>query len=150
MNFDYRIEKLPYKDFLSFLQEVDNDFVPPLLDRIDVESYFNKVNKFATFIECFHDNNLAGLLIFYGNNRETRKGFVTFIAVKNFYRGQGIAGNLLGMACEVAKRNGMAVLGIDTNNIIARNCYIKNGFNLIESHRLENTLLERFYLERTL
>ena len=149
MNFNYRIEKLSYKAFLSFIKDVEQDFVPPLLDRIDVETYYNKVNTYAAFIECYHDNDLVGLLISYVNNKETRKGFVTFIAVKNCYRGNGIAGNLLDKACEFAKYNGMSVLGIDTNNIIARDCYIKNGFKLIESHRQENSLLERFYLERT-
>lgn len=150
MIFNYRIEKLPYKAFLSFIKDVEKDFIPPLLERIDVETYYQKVNTHAAFIECYDDNELAGLLISYVNNMETRKGFVTFVAVKERYRGNGIAGNLLDKACELAKRNGMSVLGIDTNNIIARDCYIKNGFNLIESHRLENSLLERFYLERIL
>lgn len=148
MIYNYRIEKISYNVFLSFLKDVENDFVPPLLERIDAETYYNKTNTYAAFIECYDDNELAGLLISYVNNKETRKGFVTFIAVKECYRGNGIAGNLLDKACELAKRNGMTVLGIDTNNIIARDCYIKNGFKLIESHRLENSLLERFYLER--
>lgn len=149
MKFDFRIEKLSYKVFLSFIKDVEKDFVPPLLERIDVETYFNKVNTYAAFIECYDDNELAGLLISYVNNKETRKGFVTFIAVKERYRGNGIAGNLLDKACEFAKRNGMSLMGIDTNNIIARDCYIKNGFKLIESHKIENSLLERFYLEKT-
>ena len=150
MTYNYRIEKLSYNTFLSFIKDVEKDFVPPLLERIDVETYYNKTNKYAAFIECYDDNELAGLLISYVNNKETRKGFVTFIAVKECYRGNGIAGNLLDKACELAKRNGMTVLGIDTNHIIARDCYIKNGFKLIESHKLENSLLERYYLERTI
>lgn len=90
-----------------------------------------------------------GVLMHLVEYSDKPEEFVTFIAVKERYRGNGIAGNLLDKACEFAKRNGMSLMGIDTNNIIARDCYIKNGFKLIESHKIENSLLERFYLEKT-
>lgn len=50
---------------------------------------------------------------------------VTFIAVNSRYRGNGIASHLLDIACDHAKKRGMDYMGIETNNIVAKECYIK-------------------------
>ena len=150
MKFDYQIKSISFNEFVSFLRQVEQDFVPPLLDRIDVEIYYKKVSTYATLIACYLGDELIGLSISYDNNMESKKGFVTFIAVNSRYRGNGIASHLLDIACDHAKKQGMDYMGIETNNIVAKECYIKNNFKLIEHHRLENLTLERYYLERTL
>lgn len=41
MEFRYCEEKISFEDFFIFLQAVEEDFVPPLLDRIDINAYYN-------------------------------------------------------------------------------------------------------------
>lgn len=47
MEFRYCEEKISFEDFFIFLQAVEEDFVPPLLDRIDINAYYNKINEYA-------------------------------------------------------------------------------------------------------
>lgn len=150
MEFEYCSKKITFSEFYSFILAVERDFVPPLLDRIDVSTYYEKLNLFATFIECYNGEDLAGLFILYDNDLKTKKAFGTLLAVKDNYRGNNIAGNLLKIACEHAKEQGMEVLSFDTNNEVARDCYIKNGFKVVESHPINDNQLIRYYLEKKL
>ena len=40
MVFDYKIGNISFGVFSTFLNEVEQDFVPPLLSRIDANAYF--------------------------------------------------------------------------------------------------------------
>lgn len=148
--FKYSHEIIPFEEFLAFLREVEGDFVPPLLSRIDVESYYAKLVNYSTFTTCYCSNELVGLSASYDNNYDSKSAFVTFIAVKSNYRGNNIAGQLLKRIEAHARAVGMTKIGIDTNNPVAKQCYIKNGFVLQEQHLLKEFNLTRFYLEKIL
>ena len=114
MEFRYSEKKISFEDFFAFLQAVEQDFVPPLLDRIDINAYYKKVNEYATMGECYCQDELVGLIISYDNDIESCKGYTTFCAVRGDFRGNNIAGMLLERACSHAKAQGMHVMGLHT------------------------------------
>lgn len=150
MDFNYCDIKLPYSIFSSFIEEVDQDFIPPLLNRINIIDFYNKVNSLANLVGCYYNKELIGLCVFYANNHDTQKAYITFLAVKKNFRGKNIAGEILKVACANAKKLGMNNVGIHTNNIIAKECYIKNGFILKDSFFEEKYNVIRYYLEKSL
>lgn len=150
MVFKYSIQPIDYQEFYSFLKDVEQDFVPPLLERINAEDFHTKLTSFGKFVQCRFEDSLVGLITFYANNKETKIGFVPFIAVKKEFRGNNIAGQLLSIAADESKNAGMSVFAIDTNNEIAKQCYRKNGFVVTKTHPVEEYNLTRYYLEKTL
>ena len=84
-----------YSEFYDFIKEVEQDFVPPLLSRINPYEYYRKISTFADVIKCFVDGELACVAVMYANNFITRKGFVTFIATRLKFRGMHIASCVL-------------------------------------------------------
>lgn len=50
MDFNYCDIKLPYSIFSSFIEDVDQDFIPPLLNRINIVDFYNKVNSLANLV----------------------------------------------------------------------------------------------------
>jgi len=115
MDFRYTIQAIEYEEFNTFLTDVSQDFIPPLLDRIDVLSLFDKLITYGTFITCYYDQTLVGLIAFYANNQETKRGYISLLAVARKFRGNRIASQLLSIATTESKRKGMTVLEIDTN-----------------------------------
>lgn len=150
MDFNYCTPLLSFDEFYSFIKGVEEDFVPPLLARINIIEFYNKVKSLANIIGCYYKNELIGLCIFYENNHETKKAYINFIAIHKNFRGKNIAGNILERVCSHAKKQGMKTIGINTNNIIAKKCYIKNGFILKESFYEEKYNVVRYYLEKAL
>lgn len=150
MEFRYSEKKISFEDFFAFLQAVEQDFVPPLLDRIDINAYYKKVNEYATMGECYCQDELVGLIISYDNDIESCKGYTTFCAVRGDFRGNNIAGMLLERACSHAKAQGMHVMGLHTYNEIAKKCYMKNGFVVKEYVFVEEYNFTKYYLEKQL
>jgi GNAT superfamily N-acetyltransferase len=103
-------EKLSEEDFVSFINLVSNDFVPPLLSRIDVHKYFSKINTYGRCVQCRCEGQLVGLIIFYCNNFDTDKAFVTFLAVLPEYRGMKISSILINKVCTIARDNNKIIL----------------------------------------
>ena len=141
-------KKLSEEDFVSFLNLVSNDFVPPLLTRIDVYQYFSKINTYGRCIQCRYRGQLVGLIIFYCNNFDAVKAFVTFLAVLPEFRGKKISSTLIKKACKYAKDNNKTLIAIETNNEHAKDCYLHLDFSIINSEELSK--YTRYYMEKIL
>ncbi len=139
-----------YESFSIFISKVEGDFIPPLLSRIDLLEYYEKLRHAAKFIVCKRQDEIAGLIFFYDNNKTTQKGFVTFLAVDKAHRGHGIATQLLTQAENEAAKSGMRSIGIDTNNSKARDLYLRCGFSIGVTSPLPDSNLTRYYLEKEL
>lgn len=146
-----RIEAfIDYDEFLTFVKSVENDFVPPLLNRIDPVDYYIKISSHGIVVKCFKGQEVAGILIMYANNLITKKAFITFIATKKTYRGLHIATSLLEESFKKAKEEGMETIDIETNNPIAKACYLKAGFKVISNIPINDSGLYRTCLTKTL
>lgn len=141
------------KQFESFLSDVNNDFVPPLLERINFNEYFYKLRDNAVFSVCFNIDNarqLVGLVAGYCNDHINNKAYITFVAVKNEYRGNGIAGKLINIFVEYCKKEGISEVEIETNNVKVLKLYIKLGFKIESEKVIPNMQLVRYKLKMLL
>ncbi len=142
------IGSISFDEFSWFVNQVNADFTPPLLDRIplSLQAYFSKLNEKAEVVVCKCDNKVVGALYFYCNNYDTHIAYITLVAVINEHRNKGIASALLTQALEICADKKMHKIGIHTNNELAKNCYLKNGFSIIEETTSNNSI--RYYLEK--
>lgn len=141
---------IDFVDFSSFVEEVNDDFIPSLLDRINVRDYFDKLRNNAVFVVCRNGSDVVGLQAFYCNDVKKRIGFTTFLAVKREYRGGGIAKILLEISFIYSKACGMERVGISTSNELAYGLYLKIGFVKKDMSVLPQLKINHYYLERDL
>jgi ribosomal protein S18 acetylase RimI-like enzyme len=120
------------------------------LARINPNEYFDRISKFGTVIKCFEGNRISGAVIMYANNFETKVAYITLIATIPQFRGHGVASLLLDSCTEIARSKGMKKIGIHTNNVVARNLYIKKGFAVNVTTVVEGSSLFRYYLEKVI
>lgn len=137
-------------DFSMFIHSVSNDFTPPLLQRINMLTYYNKLNQNAKFILCLHDNKIVGMIAFYCNDSHCDYAYVTLLAILPKYRGRGLCSQLLNKACDSSKKNNKIMMLIETNNEYAKQCYIHLGFQLKSKSLSTSSNLIRYYLEKKL
>ena len=114
--------------FCRFITKISDDFVPPLLPRIDIDDYYAKLKSFATVVVCMDEDSIVGLAATYCNNRDTKMAYTPLVGVDKNYRGRHIATELMEKTIACAKHSGMKKIGIHTNNPHARDLYIKCGF----------------------
>ena len=148
--FDYQVgyDLINFDEFVQFLNAVEQDFVPPLLKRINVFEYYNKCRSKAAFAVCRQEDEIVGLVVFYCNDVLKKEAFAVLLAVKKEWRGNAIAKALLDCAASFSKQHGMEMMGLYTSSEIACRAYIKSGFEVKSAVDLENMNLKRYYMER--
>lgn len=135
----FKIKKAKQNDVLLHLTNCSDSFVPPLITRINLNDYSEKIFKNAVTFEAWKDDELIGLIAIYFN-MENHYGFITNVSVIKKYSGAGLASELLKMCLEYAINHNSTELKLEVNkdNIIALNFYKKHNFTQIS---LENDSL---------
>lgn len=144
------VEIVSFSDFEDFIKSVEGDFLPPLLARVNIEEYYNKLNANAAFVVCRNDSQIVGMIVFYCNDLEHKKSYVTLMAVRKEWRRHKIALHLLSDAFAYCRAESMKHIGIHTNSPVARSLYIKAGFEDLEATFLPEYKINRHYLEKKL
>ena len=139
--------KVPKDTFCRFITKISDDFVPPLLPRIDIDSYYAKLKSLATTVVCMEEDNIIGLAATYCNNMDTKLAYTPLVGVDKNYRGRHIATELMEKTKVCAKQAGMKKIGIHTNNPHARDLYIKCSFKQKWGGYFPVIHAERYYLE---
>ena len=91
----YSINTLKLEQLKNFIKKIDDYFIPPLSERVNLTEYSNKIYKNATLFEAWDNDTLIGLIACYANNLKTKVAFFSLVAVLKEYRQQGIAGTLI-------------------------------------------------------
>lgn len=131
------------KKLISFMEDINDDFVPKLTDKVRLDNYVDKIIDKAILLVDLDGDNIAGLVVLYCNDQSQRRAYIPFCGVKKEYRNLGIARRLIEKAITITGEKQFKVLGIHSNNLIAINLYRKLGFHLVEAD-------ERSYLEHYL
>ena len=128
-------------EIVSFLKEIDNDVIPSLSSRLNLEEYSSKICRFSECVIARLNNNIIGLSAAYCNDLKTQKGFLTLIAVTKDCRCKGIATRLLNETIHIAKLKNMKKLILETSiqNKHAVSFYIKRGFNFANDAIVKTT-----------
>lgn len=130
MTYTTDFQKVSKDAFCRFITKISDDFVPPLLPRIDIHDYYAKLKSLATIVVCMDEDNIVGLAATYCNNRDTKMAYTPLVGVDKDYGGRNIATEMMERTKIYAKQSGMKKIGIHTNNPYARDLYIKCGFKL--------------------
>lgn len=111
----------------NFLKDIDEDFSPCLSSKVDLEEFVEKIQNYA---ELIVDETviLRGLVVLYCNDFSNYKAYISLVGIRREFRGMGIARRLMIEAIQKAKDNGMKIIGIHSNNVIALNLYKSLGF----------------------
>jgi ribosomal protein S18 acetylase RimI-like enzyme len=114
-------------DLYNFLKDIDEDFSPCLSSKVDLEEFVEKIQNYA---ELIVDETviLRGLVVLYCNDFSNYKAYISLVGIRREFRGMGIARRLMIEAIQKAKDNGMKIIGIHSNNVIALNLYKSLGF----------------------
>ncbi len=124
----------------EILNEVNNDFKPPLDKRINIDEYSQKLFDNSVIYYAKKDDIYIGFIAFYCNNMETKIAYVPMIAIMSEFRGQGIGSKLLDIAIAHIKNNGFRKIEIETwEGSKAIFLYQKKGFMItkIQSDRID-------------
>jgi len=131
-------------NILNLLYEFDDVF-PRNKERVgDYVGWAKKISDFGTVIVNEQEDTNIGMCVYYANDTQTRKGYISLIGIKQPYRGIGEGRILLNSVIENMKENGMScvLLEVDDDNNAAFCFYERMGF-VIEQKR-ENTYLLKY------
>ena len=98
-------ESLDKEELCEFLYSVDKDFTPCLSAKVELDAWSEKVLNRASYVACYEEHRLAGLLVFYCNDFQTRRSYISLLGVGRQYRGKGYATACLDYAKEIAEKN---------------------------------------------
>lgn len=149
----YKTNKIK-QDVLSFLKAIDQDFIPSLSCKVNLEEYIDKILKKANLICCYSPNRtLIGLIIFYCNNTITHKAYISLVGVHKNFRGKGIAKKMMEECISFIDQQNYPIIGIHSNNPTAIRLYKNFNFQIVEGgtrkymelNLAENKLLPKVY-----
>jgi ribosomal protein S18 acetylase RimI-like enzyme len=130
MNFRYTINTATEKQILAHLKRCNDNFSPPLNERVVLHEYSNKIFEKSITFEAWEKGSLIGLVSAYFNDKENRTGFITNVSTNNKYKRRGIATKLLNMCINYAQQHNFAEIDLEVaqNNNTAIQLYEINGF----------------------
>ena len=73
MEYKVGLSDISEADFEKFIIKISDDFMVPLLPRIDVHETYTKFKNLAVSVVCLESNKIVGLAATYCNNLETKK-----------------------------------------------------------------------------
>jgi len=118
---------------LKIMRALENVFSERDRER-HTELYFEKICKYACFIEALDGNQCVGFSAFYANDDITKTAYITLIAVSLSFQKMGIGKKLIDATIQKANICGMEKirLEVDKENIKAIQLYNKNGFSVFD------------------
>ena len=131
---EYHLNKATVPVIVDHLLHCDDDFIPPLSNRVKINDYAIKISSKATRFEAWSGGRLVGFVAAYCNNSDTRMAFITTVSVLKARMGEGIASRMLRQCVDYTNASGMEQikLVVDCNNRAAIRLYKKIGFVMDE------------------
>lgn len=102
--------------------------------NVDMDTYLAKLGEKAEIVSDVIDGHCRGFVVFYCNDVNTRKAFITFVMVDPRDRGVGIGQALVDFVFSVARSKGFnsCQLEVSKSNQPAYNLFRSKGFQLVE------------------
>jgi ribosomal protein S18 acetylase RimI-like enzyme len=124
------LNKASSAEIAHHLRCCDSDFVPPLSNRVEIDSYAQKIVNNALRFEAWDNDMLVGLVAAYCNDSARHIAYITNVSVLHERLGQGIATQLMSLCVEHIAELGFEriELEVDSANSKAIKLYEKNGF----------------------
>jgi ribosomal protein S18 acetylase RimI-like enzyme len=120
---------------ITHLKKCSNNFVPDLSEKVNIETYAQKIKQLAVTFEAWDAEELVGLIAAYCNDSRNFSVFITNVSTAAAYIGKGIASQLLQNCLQYAvQKNFKEVqLRVSVYSKGAIHLYDKAGFQVIET-----------------
>lgn len=135
------IPQIAPNELLTFLQEMNSEYIPHLDEKVHLSDYIDKILTKASFLVECDKSGIIGLIVFYCNDTDKLKAYISLVGVLPKAKHQGIATRMMECVCQYIKEQKFKVIGIHSNNPIAVKAYLKLGFKILDDN-------ERKYLEK--
>jgi ribosomal protein S18 acetylase RimI-like enzyme len=128
---DMKVDVASAPEIAAHLRRCDDDFIPRLSERVEIDAYSRKVAGAATRFEAWASGSLVGLVAAYFN-LDGRTAYITTVSVDPELRKQGIASRLLDQCVTYAQEQGYVRLGleVDRDNGPGVDLYRDRGFTV--------------------
>lgn len=115
---------------LSFLEEVDRYFPVPLSQKQNLENLVDKFIENATICVEIENNEICSMVVGYTNNVVNHMAYISVVATRYEYQGQGRALKLVREFSEIALAEGLIAVHLysDSRNEAAIRMYERIGF----------------------
>lgn len=125
----YKTNTATEQQILEHLKECDNNFLPPLSQRVALQAYSKKIKEFAITFEAWSENILVGLVAAYTNATE-QSAFITNVSILKRFMGLSIAAKLTSNCIDYVKQNNFKEIKLEVhkNNTNAIGLYKKINF----------------------
>ena len=124
------VQKPTVKEIEAFLYAVDKDFPVAISEKVDLKEYAKKLFDNATFCYEYQNGVIAAMVAGYTHNLTENLAFVSIMATRKEYRGQGFASKQLAKFLEESRKagaKGVHVYAVESN-LPAVATYKKLGF----------------------
>jgi predicted GNAT family N-acyltransferase len=122
------------KEIADFLAACDADFSPPISQRTDLKAYAEKLIAKGRLAGVRKKEELIGLAAFYCNDQESKRAYVTYLAVKQEARGSGLGAALMLEVIRISKDAGMETMELQTDQEHLVRFYKRLGFEVTDSY----------------
>ena len=73
---------------LLFLESINEDFSPPLTDKVSLEEYVNKIIENAELVLESNNEEICGLVVLYCNDKQSNRAYIPLCGVNKEFRGK--------------------------------------------------------------
>jgi len=131
MPVSYCLGQAKIDDVIIHLQSCDDQFIPSLSTRLDINKYATKILENANTFEAWVDEELVGLIATYCNSPDRIVAYITSVSVLQKFHNKGIASQLLLNCIDTILGIGFKSmqLEVDISNERAIRFYTKHGFS---------------------
>lgn len=127
---EYAIGKADKAAIATHLRACDDSYIPPLSQRVNIDSYALKIVYKAQLFEAWANNELLGLIAAYYSDPDKITAFITNVSILPNWRSEGIAQRLMENCIANTLELGFAQIELEVNpsNKAAISLYGKHGF----------------------
>lgn len=138
----YSIKTATEKEIWLHLINCNDNFLPPLNQRVNIEEYANKIFERSVTFEAWNKDILTGLIaVYFSLESSVQNAFITNVSILRESMHIGISSALMKMCIIYTQNNHVQELNLEVfeNNSTAISFYRK--FNFVEYGRKENFIL---------
>lgn len=139
-----KINRISLEELIGIHISCDNDFVPPLSQRVKISEYCKKLFSKAEIISFHRDGELQGVVAMYCNDNMGHTAYISSICVHPEARGRKAGGKLLDYSIGLAQEKGMGKVRLEVGraNKSALALYASRGF-IVASEGIDTLYMEK-------
>lgn len=128
-------------NIVSLVSRYDEDFEPPLSERIDLNSYVHKLLDRGYCYVYKHKEKIRGVVAYYANDTDSLSAYLSLILVDEEYRGSEIASKMLNIMEKHCRDIGFNKINLEmaSNKNDLMKWYMRQSYMLQEEYNRDGS-----------